>query len=47
MVDILGADGAKARLRELVAEAEQALAPFGNGAAILIEGAHFVADRRM
>jgi farnesyl diphosphate synthase len=47
MVDILGTDGAKARLRELVAEAEQALAPFGNGAAILIEGAHFVADRRM
>ena len=29
------------------AEAEQALAPFGNSAAILIEGAHFVADRRM
>ena len=47
MVDILGTDGAKARLRELVAEAEQALAPFGNSAAILIEGAHFVADRRM
>jgi farnesyl diphosphate synthase len=47
MVDILGADGAKARLRELVAEAEQALAPFGKSAAILIEGAHFVADRRM
>ena len=32
---------------QLVAEAEQALAPFGNSAAILIEGAHFVADRRM
>jgi farnesyl diphosphate synthase len=47
MVDILGTDGAKARLRDLVAEAEQALAPFGNSAAILIEGAHFVADRRM
>ena len=47
MVDILGTDGAKARLRELVAEAEQALAPFGKSAAILIEGAHFVADRRM
>ena len=47
MVNILGADGAKARLRELVAEAEQALAPFGKSAAILIEGAHFVADRRM
>jgi farnesyl diphosphate synthase len=47
MVDILGADGAKARLRELVTEAEQALAPFGNSAAVLVEGARFVADRRM
>jgi farnesyl diphosphate synthase len=47
IVDILGADGAKARLRELVAEAEQALAPFGKSAAVLVEGAHFVADRRM
>jgi farnesyl diphosphate synthase len=47
MVDILGIDGAKTRLRELVGEAEQALAPFGQGAAVLIEGAHFVADRRM
>ena len=37
--------GAKARLRQLVAEAEQALAPFGPAAAILIEGARFVADR--
>jgi farnesyl diphosphate synthase len=46
MVDILGIDGARTRLRELVADAEQALAPFGNSAAILIEGAHFVADRR-
>jgi farnesyl diphosphate synthase len=47
MVDILGADGAKARLRELVTEAEQALAPFGDGAAVLVEAAHFVAERRM
>jgi farnesyl diphosphate synthase len=46
MVDILGPAGAKARLRELVAEAEQALAPFGADAAVLIEGAKFVADRR-
>jgi farnesyl diphosphate synthase len=45
MVGVLGGAGAKARLRELVAEAEQALAPFGPGADILIEGAHFVADR--
>jgi farnesyl diphosphate synthase len=46
MVSVLGADGAKARLRQLVAEAEQALAPFGPAAAILIEGARFVAERR-
>ena len=44
-VSVLGVAGAKARLRELVAEAEAALAPFGNAAAILIEGARFVADR--
>ncbi len=47
MVDILGPAGAKTRLRELVAEAEQALAPFGASAAILVEGARFVAERRM
>ncbi len=45
MVSVLGEAGAKARLRKLVAEAEQALAPFGAGAAILVEGARFVADR--
>ena len=45
MVSVLGAVGAKARLKQLVAEAEQALAPFGPGAAILIEGARFVANR--
>jgi farnesyl diphosphate synthase len=45
MVDILGPAGAKARLKELVMEAEQALAPFGSSAAILVEGARFVADR--
>jgi farnesyl diphosphate synthase len=44
-VSVLGVAGAKARLRELVATAESALAPFGQTAAILIEGAHFVADR--
>src|SRR5579863_3179308 len=44
-VSVLGVDGAKSRLRELVAEAETALAPFGQAAAILIEGARFVADR--
>ena len=45
MVSVLGVAAAKARLRQLVAEAEQALAPFGTAAAILIEGANFVADR--
>jgi len=45
-VSVLGVAGAKARLGELVAEAEAALAPFGPAAAILIEGAHFVAERR-
>jgi farnesyl diphosphate synthase len=45
MVDVLGGAGAKARLRELVAEAELALAPFGPAAAILIDGAKFVANR--
>jgi farnesyl diphosphate synthase len=47
MVGVLGGAGAKARLRELVSEAELALAPFGANAAILIEGAYFVADRHM
>ena len=46
MVSILGRAGAKARLQQLVAEAESALAPFGKAAAVLIEGAHFVAERK-
>ena len=45
IVSLIGGDGAKARLRDLVAEAEKALAPFGAAAATLIEGAQFVADR--
>jgi farnesyl diphosphate synthase len=45
MVGILGIEGAKARLRELVAEAAAALAPFGDAGAILIEAARFVAER--
>jgi farnesyl diphosphate synthase len=45
MVSVLGVEGAKTRLRALVAAAEAALAPFGQAAAILIEGARFVADR--
>jgi farnesyl diphosphate synthase len=45
MVGVLGIAGAKARLRQLVGDAEQALAVFGADAAILVEGARFVADR--
>ena len=45
-VSVLGLAGAKARLQQLVSEAENALATFGPNAAILIEGAQFVADRR-
>jgi farnesyl diphosphate synthase len=43
---VLGLAGAKRRLQELVGEAEAALAPFGAAAAMLVEGAHFVAERR-
>jgi farnesyl diphosphate synthase len=45
IVGLLGPDGARARLRTLVAEAEAALAPFGASAAVLIAGARFVAER--
>jgi farnesyl diphosphate synthase len=45
MVGILGIDGARARLRMLVAEAASALAPFGEAASILIDAARFVAER--
>jgi farnesyl diphosphate synthase len=45
MVGILGIEGARARLRELVTEAAAALAPFGAAAAILSEAARFVAER--
>ena len=38
MVSVLGGAGAKARLRDLVAEAETALAPFGPAGAILHRG---------
>jgi farnesyl diphosphate synthase len=45
MVSALGIAQAKARLRQLVAEAEQALLPFGTDAVALVEGARFVAER--
>jgi farnesyl diphosphate synthase len=45
MVGILGIDGARKRLRVLVAEAAAALAPFGERASILVDAARFVAER--
>jgi farnesyl diphosphate synthase len=45
MVGILGIDGARKRLRLLVAEAAAALAPFGERASILVDAARFVAER--
>jgi farnesyl diphosphate synthase len=44
-VSVLGIAGAKARLQQLVEDAEVALAIFGPAAAPLIQGAHFVAER--
>jgi farnesyl diphosphate synthase len=46
LVDLLGRAGAHARLAALVKEAETALKPFGEDAAILRAAAHFVAERR-
>ena len=46
MVQILGITGAKQRLRELVNQAETALAPFGAAATTLVTAARFIADRR-
>jgi farnesyl diphosphate synthase len=46
LVALLGIDAAKERLSALVAEAETALAPFGERAAMLKELARFVATRR-
>ena len=46
IVDILGSKGAHARLAALVAEAEQALEPFGADATTLRAAARFVAARR-
>jgi farnesyl diphosphate synthase len=46
LVDLLGRAGARARLAELVSEAESALAPFGGDAGTLVAAARFVAERR-
>jgi farnesyl diphosphate synthase len=45
-VSILGLDGAKARLKTLVAESEQALSSFGRDADVLKMAARFVAERK-
>jgi farnesyl diphosphate synthase len=46
LVDLLGIAGARARLAQLVTDAENALKPFGADAAILKDAARFVAERR-
>jgi farnesyl diphosphate synthase len=46
LVSVLGVDAAKTRLLALIAEAEAALAPFGDDAAVLRAAARFVAERR-
>lgn len=46
LVSALGLDGARARLADLVQQAEAALTPFGAKADTLVETAHFVANRR-
>jgi farnesyl diphosphate synthase len=45
-VGVLGAEGARALLKELVTEAEAALAGFGTRAAVLAAAARFIAERR-
>jgi farnesyl diphosphate synthase len=45
-VSVLGLDQAKARLKTLVGEAEDALAPFGRDGEILKMAARFVAERK-
>jgi farnesyl diphosphate synthase len=46
LVAALGVDGARARLRELVTMADEAVAPFGAKADTLRAAARFVAERR-
>lgn len=45
-VSLLGVDGAKARARQLIAQAQDALAPFGPRADILRHAAQFVISRK-
>ncbi len=44
-VSLLGLDGARARARDLVAQAEDALHPYGDDARILRDAARFVIER--
>ncbi|ODA66241.1 Farnesyl diphosphate synthase [Methyloligella halotolerans] len=46
LVALLGVDAAKARLETLVADAGEALSPFGDDASNLVEAARFVAGRK-
>jgi farnesyl diphosphate synthase len=46
LVGVLGIAAAKDRLRQLVGEAQDVLAPFGEDAAVLQAAARFVAERR-
>ncbi|MGR6432823.1 polyprenyl synthetase family protein [Rhizobium sp. PAMB 3174] len=46
LVSLHGTDWAEARLSYLVAQAEELMAPFGAAGGILIETAHFVANRK-
>ncbi|WP_349370941.1 polyprenyl synthetase family protein [Salinarimonas sp.] len=46
LVDLLGLEAARAECDRLVAEAEAALAPYGDRAGILIEAARFTAARK-
>jgi farnesyl diphosphate synthase len=45
-VSLLGVEGARIWLKKLVADAEAAIASFGNDAAVLKAAAHFIANRR-
>jgi farnesyl diphosphate synthase len=45
LVATLGADGARARLKELVADADSALVPFGAKADTLRAATRFIAER--
>lgn len=45
-VSLLGIDGARKRLKNLVGKAEKAIASFGTDGEILVAAAHFIANRR-